>query len=522
MDKNLVWAVALSSLFLMGWFHFFAPKPKVQKPAPEIQVAAREKAGEAYAKAEPEKEEIRDSGPAVEKTLDLPMARIVLSSRGAAVKHWWIKEGSSQAHWPDLVNRNAQTGSGSGPFALSHFPNINFKEIPQDGPSGPVLSAWKAVLPNGAVVTKKYFLDEQSEESTGKSYFVNLAVSLENPSKNPLEMDRLQLSWPGGLGTVESEQKENISVSRALAYPSPTKEVVSFKTGDHKNDFSWVALDNRYYLVAFLADKGQFGHINAEKEKESVAEVNLATDRISLPPKSRLNYNVKIYAGPKGYTHLKKWGLGLEHAVDFGFFGFLGKWALKAMYGLHGFFGNYGWSIVALTFLLQILLLPLSVKSYKSMAAMKKLQPKIQDLQTRYKSDPQRLNQEMLSLYKQSGTNPFGGCLPMLLQAPVFWAFFTMLRNSYELRGASWMFWIRDLSQHDPYYVLPLVMGGGMFLQQKISGTVSDPTQAKIMMFMPVIFTFMFLKFPSGLVLYWLTNSVLTIATQYYFSKKYA
>ena len=162
------------------------------------------------------------------------------------------------------------------------------------------------------------------------------------------------------------------------------------------------------------------------------------------------------------------------------------------------------------------------MKSYRSTAAMKKLQPKIQELQKRYKEDAKRLNQEMLSLYKESKTNPFGGCLPMILQIPVFWAFFTMLRNSYELRGTPWIFWIKDLSQHDPYYILPVVMGGGMFLQQKLSGSVGDPTQAKVMMFMPIIFTAMFLNFPSGLVLYWLTNSILSISIQYWCTKKYA
>ena len=157
----------------------------------------------------------------------------------------------------------------------------------------------------------------------------------------------------------------------------------------------------------------------------------------------------------------------------------------------------------------------------QSTQAMKKIQPKIQELQKRYKDDSKRLNQELLGLYKGAKTNPFGGCIPMVLQIPVFWAFFTMLRNAYELKGAPWIFWITDLSQKDPSYVLPVVMGGGMFLQQKISGTTgADPAQAKMMAFMPIIFTFMFLKFPSGLVLYWLTNSAFSILTQTIYNRR--
>ena len=211
---------------------------------------------------------------------------------------------------------------------------------------------------------------------------------------------------------------------------------------------------------------------------------------------------------------------------------FLGKWALKALYSIHKVTQNYGWSIIILTCILQVLLFPLSLKSYKSMALMKKLQPKILDIQTRYKDDSKRMNQEMIDLYKHAGTNPFGGCLPMIMQVPVFWAFFTMLRDAYELRGAHWIFWIKDLSQADTLFtdlfhlpftlgLLPLVMGGGMLAQQKISGSTGDPTQAKMMMFMPFVFTFMFLKFPSGLVLYWLTNSIVSTATQYWCSRKY-
>ena len=164
--------------------------------------------------------------------------------------------------------------------------------------------------------------------------------------------------------------------------------------------------------------------------------------------------------------------------------------------------------------MLQLLLMPLTMKSFKSMMAMKKVQPQLAALQKQYKNDPKRLNVEMMNLYKKSGTNPFGGCLPMILQLPIFWALFTTLRNAYELRGAPFIFWIHDLSAADPFHVLPLMMGGAMFLQQRMSGAVTDPTQKQMMLMMPIMFTVMFFNFPAGLVLYWLTNNLLTMAIQ--------
>lgn len=496
-----------------------------------------------------------------ERIIKTAGTKIVITSRGAAVKHWWWKENSPENSldlasktWVDLVN-HPDEASGNSPIPLeklplSTFPELNFEEVKPSEATGKndqnSPSIWRALLPGGIELEKRYIFEDGSENAlkdeppsgttslsarlpapvrvsppvSKGSPFIKLALSFKNRTKQTLSLENFQIGWEGGLGTVESEKKENVNLIRVLAYPSPTKEVATFKTGEHKAEYAWVGIDNRYYLFAMLPEQGQFDHILTEKSKTNYGEVKLATNKLSLAPGESKVYELKIYAGPKGYTQLKKWGLGLEHSVDFGFFGFLGKWALKAMVALRGLTGNFGWAIVILTCMLQVIVFPLSLKSYKSMAGMKKIQPKTQELQKRYKDDPKRMNQEMMTLYKESKTNPFGGCLPMILQIPIFYAFFTMLRNSYELRGVPWILWIKDLSQHDPYYVLPVVMGGGMFLQQKISGTTGDPTQAKMMMFMPVIFTFMFLKFPSGLVLYWLTNSILSMATQYWFTKK--
>ena len=187
---------------------------------------------------------------------------------------------------------------------------------------------------------------------------------------------------------------------------------------------------------------------------------------------------------------------------------------LAALERINRTVGNWGWSIIVLTLALQVVLFPLTWKSLKAAAAMKNLQPEIAKLQKRYADDPQKLNAETMALYKTKGANPLGGCLPMLLQMPIFLALFNALRNSWELHGATWILWVQDLSAKDPYYVLPIVMGELMFLQSKLNPPAGDPTQQKMMMFMPLIFTFMFLNFPSGLVLYWLTNSLVSTVLQ--------
>lgn len=576
MEKNLISAVVLSVLFLMGWYYFFVPRAvpppakSVQSKQGSVQSELSDKNSTIEKAGVSSKQSAKDTGGVsdalssfrkqtknltsveIEKSIDTPLARIVLTSRGAGVKHWWLKEAGNEAstkqhsngsvkrsspqseaergvsfsqHWPDLVNYSDSDGKAREisieELPFSTFPELNFEEV-KDTTPGEIESIWRAQLPSGLELEKRYVWGNGDQAGSKNSYFARLVLSFTNPTNQTIELKNFSIGWGGGLGTVDSEKKENTGVNRVLAYPSPTKEIMTFKTGEYPAGYAWMGIDNRYYLAAMIPQLGQFGFINTIKSKTNPSEAKLATKSLEIAPKSSKTFELKLYAGPKGYTQLKKWGLGLEHAVDFGYFGFLGKWALKALYWLHQLTGNYGWAIIILTCLLQIIMLPLSLKSYQSMAGMKKIQPKIQELQKRYKDDPKRLNQEMLNLYKEGKTNPFGGCIPMILQIPVFWAFFTMLRNSYELHGTPWMWWIKDLSQRDPYYILPIVMGAGMFLQQKISGTAGgDPTQAKMMTFMPIIFTFMFLNFPSGLVLYWLTNSILSMVTQYLCTKKY-
>jgi len=228
----------------------------------------------------------------------------------------------------------------------------------------------------------------------------------------------------------------------------------------------------------------------------------------------------KLYAGPKDQDVLKGMAKGLNLTIDYGILWWFANPLFLLLKFLHDVFGNWGWSIIGLTVLVKLLFFPLSASSYRSMARMRKLTPKLQSLKEKYGDDKQQMSKKMMELYKKEKVNPVGGCLPLVVQMPVFIALYWVLLESVEIRQAPFVFWIKDLAQMDPYFILPLIMGGSMFIQQTLSPAPPDPMQAKIMKFMPVIFTFFFLWFPSGLVLYWVVNNVLSILQQWYVTNK--
>jgi len=275
-------------------------------------------------------------------------------------------------------------------------------------------------------------------------------------------------------------------------------------------DLKWIADEESYFFAALVP--------GFQAEEVKIWEKR-GIGLIALKMNPGTNKYV-LYAGPKSIDTLKKENLDLEHIVDFGFFSVIARpifWLLKY---INGFIGNYGWSIIILTILLRVPFIPLLNKSQRSMKKLQQLQPKMAELKEKYKKDQQRMQKEMMELYRKYKVNPMGGCLPMLLQIPFFFALYKVLLVAVELRGAPFMLWIHDLSAKDPYYVLPIVMGLTMLLQQKMTPTSADPKQAKIMMFMPIVFTFMFLNFSSGLVLYWLMSNVLSIVQQFFVNMK--
>lgn len=285
---------------------------------------------------------------------------------------------------------------------------------------------------------------------------------------------------------------------------------------ERKGEVKWSAIQDKYFLSVLMPQKAAAALAKKEGDKLVSAGVRFPT------PANGSVLAMQLYAGPKEYDILKALNVGLEDTIDFGWFVF-GSWALvKAVAKpifyvlrfLYEFTHNYGITIILLTMLIKLMFVPLQYKSYKSMKQMQVIQPKVLAIQNKYKDDRDRLNKELIKLYKDHRVNPVGGCLPMVLQMPVFVALFNILYMTIDLRQAPFMLWIKDLSVQDPYYVLPIIMGATMVIQQKITPTTMDPTQAKIMLFLPVFMTFLFVNFPAGLVLYWLTNNTLTITQQ--------
>ena len=321
-----------------------------------------------------------------------------------------------------------------------------------------------------------------------------------------------------GMGGKISSQTDYIVFSGATVFANnerienPPEDINN--ASYFKGDLNWVAFQNKYFGSALIPQQGTKSGL-VFKEKDQVF-VGLEFESVQ----SAASAQHLFYAGTKELEILEEKGHHLVRMIDYGWFGnkfaFLVKPLLKVLAFFYRLTGNYGWSIIFMTFVIKLLFFPLTHKSFKSMKGMQKVQPYVKIIQERNKDNRKKMNEEMMELYKKHKVNPVGGCLPMLLQIPVFIALYHALFFSIELRGAPFMGWVTDLSVADPYYVYPVLMGATMFLQQKLTPSMGDPMQQKIMMFLPIVFTFLFLTFPAGLVIYWTVNNILTICQQYY------
>lgn len=524
MEKRTLLAIILSLAILFTWQALFGPKHNQTLPTPAGSVGIdKESPVKSEAQAiRPQQVKPAKPAPAGEenpaKTIQIETGKMtyVLSEDEASLVHCFLKE--------EMLK-----GKTTVDLVLSG-------KLLNDKDTG----RWTYLSPSEGVqyqagFTKAIgnFYVEKIFQFNNNSYLIEIRYIVKNKSGFRQSFDGLTLSIGPGLGTDEGELKENKRLLRAIAYTQ--KKVEELKPGGYQFLYKWTGLDNRYFLSVFLKMKDGFKKIKIDKV-EKIPFLEITTEKTDFLPNEKKSFSIISYTGPKGYNHLmgikaEDTNPELEKAIDFGFFSDLGKLALKSLDYLYKITENYGWAIFIISILLNIVFFPLSKKSFKSAQAMKLVQADVKALQTRYKDDPKKMNTEVWALYKAKGVNPFSGCLPMLVQLPIFFALFTMLRNAYELRGAPWIFWIKDLSAPDTFFtdlfglpftvgLLPLLMGAGMFLQQKMTASASDPTQKQMMIFMPIIFTVMFMGFPSGLVLYWLTNSVVTILEQWLIFKK--
>lgn len=293
-----------------------------------------------------------------------------------------------------------------------------------------------------------------------------------------------------------------------------------------KTDNGWIAMIQHYFISAWTDVRGQDGKKEREfytaKLDQNLYAVGSIIKLGTVEPQKSVSTAATLYVGPQDQNRLSYLADGLDLVVDYGWLTFLAKPIYSILNFMFGLCGNWGWSIVLLTVLVKLILYPISAAGYKSMARMKEVTPRMKALQEQYADDKQRLQQAMMELYRKEKINPVGGCLPILLQIPVFLALYWVLLASVELRDSAWLGWVSDLASPDPWFILPAVMMITMFLQIKLNPTPTDPMQARMMVIMPLVFGVMFFFFPAGLVLYWLTNNVLSIAQQWYVNKQIA
>jgi YidC/Oxa1 family membrane protein insertase len=282
----------------------------------------------------------------------------------------------------------------------------------------------------------------------------------------------------------------------------------------------WVAMIQHYFVAAWVPTRAQSDHFYGKQVGDQKYAIGLYGPVVTVPPGQSHIFSGTLFAGPKLQNQMAATATGLDLTVDYGWLAVIAQPMFMILSWIHKLVGNWGWTIIIFTVLIKLVFYKLSETSYRSMANMRKLTPRIQALRDRYGDDKQRLNQAMMEIYQKEKINPLGGCLPILIQIPFFIALYWVLLESVELRQAPWVLWIDDLSVKDPYFVLPLLMGATMLIQQKLSPAPPDPMQAKVMMILPIVFTFFFAFFPAGLVLYWFVNNLLSIGQQWMITRR--
>jgi len=536
MDKRTIIAFVLSFIVLVGWSLFFGPKQEqapVEKKIPSGDVP--EKASEVQ-KSSPSShppqptapkelpKEIISKSDEKEIEIDTPLYTAVFSNAGPTIRSFKLKK-YRQTTAPDsplidLVTLKKEMGdflvmsfdthsAGKRPSPVFHVDQDAIRLGPESSPRDIVFRA----------VTQ-----------------VDLNVDVTNRSESPIEG-----AFKGNLKAMPPQDKGSYYayVGFALLLNNKLEEIEVEDPSDEKTvrgPVGWAAYEDTYFMSAIVPDVPSEGIFTGRHLSSGILEGTYLQPPVTINPSDLKSCRYELYLGPRDLGILKKFGKDLDQAINFGWTDIIAKPLLYVLRFFDEYIHNYGVSIILLTILVKILFWPLTHKSYKSMKEMQKLQPRMAKLREKYKNDKQKLNQEMMALYKTYKVNPMGGCLPMIIQIPVFFALFRVLGNCIELRHAPFMLWINDLSAPDrlfnfpfqipfmtpPYGipVLTLLMGASMFIQQKMTPTPGDPAQAKIMMFLPIIFTFMFINFPSGLVLYWLVNNILSIGQQYRIHKK--
>jgi YidC/Oxa1 family membrane protein insertase len=532
MEKRVFIAIILSIAVMYGYNLLVPQPPRKQTAAPvQQQVSARPGApvpaqSAAVSAAAPGQPAALPQAVAErEVTVDTDLYTAVFSSRGAALKRLVLKKYrvSAAPQSPEIAlvaedapeNYNLRTGGQGLPIS----PDTVYSVSGQGGHVAPGASrAIEFTTTVAGLTYRKVFTVH------GSGYAINLDQQLVNGGAAPMS-GALQLVLKSG--TVPKEGDSRTEIHDAVTFTADGLQTTTLKNvakgvKPYDKGILWTGFADKYFLGAVLAKNGSIAGVQVKEGSGNHVDA-VVSSPVSLTPGQSVTVSDTLYFGPKDLDILKAQGNRLEEVIDLGWYSAIAKPLLYTLKFFYRFTRNYGIAIIIITVILKCIFYPLTHKSYKSMKEMQKLQPKMAALKEKYKDDRDGLNRAVMELYKEHKVNPLGGCLPMVVQIPVFFALYKALMFSIDLRQAPFFFWITDLSAKDPYYVTPIIMGATMVVQQRMTPNTSmDPMQAKMMMALPVVFTFMFLNFPSGLVLYWLVNNILTIAQQYYINKKIA
>ena len=514
MDKRTVIAVLLSLVILIGWQMLFTPVPPMD---PEHMQSISDNS--VAAPAENNSENLSSQTAALDAAL-LGETPVVQLEEPAKVTTDKIEisfdkqngdiRSASVLGWKDVDGDYVTFNKGEGfnymrlitPVLSGYVMDVqdtqSGKRVTFTATSGDVTIVKEYNIPNDS-----YLVRANVHVSNTGSVNLNIPVQVKIGPKLGEGFEESVYVFEGAIISNDD------TTERVEADKSKTEELAKPL---------WVGYTSKYFLFAAAGNDFATGSISPENG----GEVASASKSFVVNSGEKASNGFDIYIGPKEYNNLRALGLGLQTSIDFGWFYFLAIPMLQLMIFFYGFFHNYGMAIIFLTIVIKVITLPLTTKGMKSMKAMAKLQPEMAALKEKFANEPQKMQAATMELYKKHGVNPFSGCLPLLIQIPIFFALYKALLLAIELKGAPFFGWLVDLSEKDPYYITPIIMGVTMFIQQKMTPSTADPVQQKIFLAMPIIFTFLFLNFPSGLVIYWLTNNVLSIIQQYYINKKSA
>ncbi|RUM92581.1 MAG: membrane protein insertase YidC [Thermodesulfatator sp.] len=549
METRTLLAVVLSIAVLAGFQYFFGnqitPPPGANvtnatrvNPEKEIPLVKKEAENAAQKKTLAKLAALPETAAKKGKdiTIETPYYKAVLSENGATFKHFILKkyrqtmdEDSPGVELvnvsPPILPLGVQVTSGRILDLRTRFFQADKHRVDLTGPRTRDVVIFTTDLGEGARLKKTFTFHKEL-------YRMEMAMELSGAAANDYTLFLYNRPYKESTTYVFSGPSYH-SAKEGL------KEVTLKEPGEHHEyigNMDWLAYGDNYFMMAVIPEitQGPWKLIITRLDKQGTTQssLNHAINQGALANGSLGFCKMNLYFGPKEINRLKEVGHNLEKAINFGWFDPIAKPLLYVLNFFYKYIHNYGWAIILLTVAIKIAFWPLAHKSAQSMKTMQKLQPKLKKLKEKYGDDKERMNKELMQLYKTYKVNPMSGCLPMVLQIPVFFALYKVLLQAIELRHAPFLLWINDLSAPDRLMipgvdipmlggipVLTLLMGASMYFQQKMSPSSLDPTQAKMMQLLPVVFTFMFINFPSGLVLYWLVNNILSIVQQYYVNK---